>query len=93
MKAKPPIHLARSDPFASPAALHFEKVRPLHFGFFFKAAECRALGRLVHLPSDHRCPPRRFQLFHKYGQPIVVVNLVKRKEKRLREGKLTIGLT
>lgn len=92
MKAKPPIHLARSDPFASPAALHFEKVRPLPSGFY-KTTERMTSGRLVHPQSDPRRPPHHVQLFHKYGQPVVVVNLVKRKEKRLREGKLTIGLT
>ena len=34
-----------------------------------------------------------WQLFHKYGTPVVIVNLVKRKEKKPRESILYDALT
>lgn len=87
MKTKPPIFITKNDPFASPAALHFERVS--------------ILPLLVEL--DHRitasttqfsyCTFPIWQLFHKYGHPIIALNLVKKKEKRARESKLAIALT
>ena len=34
MKAKPPIYVARADPFASAAAMHFDRVKLLPFRAF-----------------------------------------------------------
>lgn len=52
MAPKPPIHIARHDPFASMAALHFA------------------------------------DLFRRYGTPVVILNLIKAKEKTPRETRL-----
>eukprot|EP00051_Salpingoeca_urceolata_P001074 m.38400 g.38400 ORF g.38400 m.38400 type:complete len:1456 (+) comp11181_c0_seq1:1803-6170(+) len=57
MKAKPPIHVARKDPFYTSAAFHFDR------------------------------------LFKKYGSPVIVLNLVKRKEKKPRESILSDELS
>eukprot|EP00730_Choanoeca_flexa_P001128 TRINITY_DN10490_c0_g1_i2.p1 TRINITY_DN10490_c0_g1~~TRINITY_DN10490_c0_g1_i2.p1 ORF type:complete len:1124 (+),score=253.03 TRINITY_DN10490_c0_g1_i2:76-3447(+) len=57
MRAKPPISMAKADPYYSSAALHFEK------------------------------------MLQKFGPPLVIFDLVKRKEKKPRESILLQGMT